>query len=1007
MPPGTALTSQPGAHLAGLRIFVSYPRGGAAPTRAEQVQADLDARGARVWRDETGVVAGDDDWYARILEGLQAADLVVAVFGADSAACRWQRREMLQADEWGLPVVAAVVVAGAAGGARLPLYAKEHQPVPLREGDAAAASLGAPAAAVQRRAPAPKPGADTTAGAAIPPEQRRTELAWLNSLLHRRLSRHEAVYEPLAARQQSATLADRLHQVVRFDTRQLLSAFGQAPADQSAKAGQDLPPFDDVLDAYRQLPQRRVPRLVVLGEPGAGKSFSLERIACDHARRALHDDTAPLPLLLRLGLWTRADEPFDRFAERQLDLDDDGARTGLGRWWAALRDQRRALLLLDGLNEIPQPQRADKAAQIRRAFDAPPWLAVVLSCRARDFDAVTPLPLARLTLQPLTPLQVHRCLLRAYALADDSGQGAVRGEQRFWGIAGGVSGGAGLREAWARWQEAGASFEQFWTLDEIPRENPNVHSKTSGEHDRLWREARHGPRSLLRLAANPYLLSMMMLLPAIPPGRTQLFDGFLRMLHEREREAREAREARLDGRSVPHLADWLALLTRLAESLQHFGPVAGADAGGDVAAGAVVTSLHREHWPAGIAEVLDFSRDASVLQLAGGDLRFSHQLLQEALASRALRQACADGLPASYFWLAHRWWQRNGWEVVAEIAAESIAADTVALQRLISWLAEANPGLALDVWRRADGPPLQADQLRASAAQWRPRLTDASAEPSPLVRAAIGRWLGAQGLDDRLAISLRADGLPDIGWVRIATPKGFIDQGRRHPSLPAFDIARYPVTHRQFQAFIDAGGYAEPCWWQGLAKRIDAPGDAAWTESNAPRERVSWYEAVAFCRWLSAALNQDIRLRTEQQWVRAASGTEGAEYPWGKGYAAGNANCNEVSREKLPGGVSVGRTTAVGIYPLTSAEGVFDLAGNVREWCLNEREKPDEVGTAGDASRVLRGESWSRDARSLRAAIRNDYPPGGRFNLIGFRVCRVTPVEKLSAAPLDAGPLAR
>ena len=992
MPLGPAPTPSPS--LAGLRIFISYPRGGAAHTWAEQVHADLDTRGARVWRDETGIVAGDDDWYARISQGLQAADLVVAVFGADSAACRWQQREMLQADGWGLPVVAAAV-----GGARLPLYAKEHQPVPLREGDAAAASLGAPAAAVQRRAPAPKPGADTTASAAIPPEQRRTELAWLNSLLHRRLSRHEAVYEPLAARQQAATLADRLHQVVRFDTRMLLSAFGQAPADEGLKHAEDLPPFDDVLDAYRQLPQRQVPRLVVLGEPGAGKSFSLERIACDHARRALQDATAPLPLLLRLGLWTRADEPFDAFAQRQLDQDDDGARTGLGRWWAALRDQGRAVLLLDGLNEIPQPQRADKAAQIRRACDDTRWLAVVVSCRERDFDADFALPFDRLTLQPLRPLQVHRCLLRAYAQADDSGQGAALGEQRFWQIAGG---GDALRDAWLRWQEAGASFEQFWTLDDIP--NPDVFSKTSGEQNRLWREARHGPRSLLRLAANPYLLSVMMVLDPIPPGRAQLFDGFLRVLHERERLARDARH---DARSVPELADWLALLTRLAENLQHLGPVAGTDDDAVVTVGAAATSLARTNWPAGIAGVLDFSRDASVLQLAGDDLRFTHQLLQEALASCALRQACADGQPASHFWPAHRWWQRSGWEVVAEIAAESIAADTAAVQRLIVWLAEANPGLALDVWRRADEPPLPPEALRATAAQWRPRLTDANAEPSPLARAAIGRWLGALGLDDRLAISLRADGLPDIGWVRIATPKGFVYQGRRHPPLPDFEIARYPVTHRQFQAFIDAGGYAEPRWWRGLAQRIDAPVDAAWPDPNAPRESVSWYEAVAFCRWLSAALNQDIRLPTEQQWERAASGTEGAEYPWGKGYAAGNANCDEVTFDKLPGGVKVGRTTAVGILPLTSAEGVFDLAGNVWEWCLNEHEKPDKVATAGDASRVLRGGSWFDGTQYLRAARRSGYPPDVRYDYIGFRVCRVAPIEKLVAGALDAGPLTR
>ena len=204
------------------------------------------------------------------------------------------------------------------------------------------------------------------------------------------------------------------------------------------------------------------------------------------------------------------------------------------------------------------------------------------------------------------------------------------------------------------------------------------------------------------------------------------------------------------------------------------------------------------------------------------------------------------------------------------------------------------------------------------------------------------------------------------------------------------------------------GGYAADApWWDGLAQRFDAPGEAAWTEPNAPRERVSWYEAVAYCRWLSTALKQAIRLPTEQQWERVASATDGRKYPWGKDYKVGRANCNEVAFDKLPGGVLVGRTTAVGIYPLTRAEVVFDLAGNVWEWCLNEREKPENSGLVGDASRVLRGGSWNHGTWSLRAAGRVGSHPVEREGNIGFRVCRVAPIETLSAAPLDAGPLAR
>lgn len=91
------IPSDPG--LQGLRVFVSYPRGGPTHTWAEHVHADLAARGATVWRDEHGIADGDDYWYARIRDTLERADAVVGMFGTDSAACRWQQREMLRADQ--------------------------------------------------------------------------------------------------------------------------------------------------------------------------------------------------------------------------------------------------------------------------------------------------------------------------------------------------------------------------------------------------------------------------------------------------------------------------------------------------------------------------------------------------------------------------------------------------------------------------------------------------------------------------------------------------------------------------------------------------------------------------------------------------------------------------------------------------------------------------------------------------------------------------------------------
>lgn len=525
-----------GPRLPGLRVFVSYPRGGASHTWAERVHADLAERGATVWRDEQGIADGDGDWYARIRDALARADVVVGVFGADSPACRWQQREMLHADQLALPVVAF-----ASAPVALPMYLIEKQPVPLLDAHAPAASFAALARAIADQATARQVA--STTGPAPGQVQRQSELRWLQEQLNNALADHEALYEPLAAQQRAAPTPARLRRALRFDPQMVLQLFN---ADHPDAPPDPLPPYDDVLDAYRSLPQRRVPRLVVLGEPGAGKSFSLERISCHHARRAVQDPAAPLPLLLRLGLWTRADEPLKSFAERQLG--------DLGGHLGALRDQRRAVLLLDGLNEIPPPQRPAKAIQIRELADDRRWAGVVMSCRERDYGADFNLPFDQLTLQPLSPVQVHRCLRRAFVLAEGEHQGGEMAEQRFWQIAGGQP----LRDVWAVWQAAGASFEQFWRADEVPKVAPDVYHKTSAEQDRLWQAARHSPRSLLRLAANPYLLSVMMVLPSIPPNRALLFDGFLSVLHARERQARDDRH---EGRSVPELASWLIALS--------------------------------------------------------------------------------------------------------------------------------------------------------------------------------------------------------------------------------------------------------------------------------------------------------------------------------------------------------------------------------------------------------------------------------------------------------------
>ena len=166
-----------------------------------------------------------------------------------------------------------------------------------------------------------------------------------------------------------------------------------------------------------------------------------------------------------------------------------------------------------------------------------------------------------------------------------------------------------------------------------------------------------------------------------------------------------------------------------------------------------------------------------------------------------------------------------------------------------------------------------------------------------------------------------------------------------------------------------------------------------WDEANHPRETVSWFEAMAFCAWLSERLGYAIQLPTEWQWQQAAcSGQAGFNYPWGPDYQSGFANINETWGDAGPH--DLGRTTAVGIYPEgDSLQGVSDLSGNVWEWCLNAYDEPASTQTSGSFRRVVRGGSWYYFQVDARASYRAYFcSPDDRYFTLGFRVCCVSPI---------------
>jgi formylglycine-generating enzyme required for sulfatase activity len=173
-----------------------------------------------------------------------------------------------------------------------------------------------------------------------------------------------------------------------------------------------------------------------------------------------------------------------------------------------------------------------------------------------------------------------------------------------------------------------------------------------------------------------------------------------------------------------------------------------------------------------------------------------------------------------------------------------------------------------------------------------------------------------------------------------------------------------------------------------------SPKESPWSQANRPRATVSWYEAVAFCRWLSQQLGYEVRLPTEQEWEMAARSSDGREYPWGVGYRTGYANVDEKNMKAGPSNLK--QITAVGLYPQgASPYGIMDMAGNVLEWCLNKYDTPED--TAIDKtkeSRVLRGGSWLFDPEDARAAYRFRNLPGFRSHDGGFRVVCVSPIVR-------------
>jgi formylglycine-generating enzyme required for sulfatase activity len=239
--------------------------------------------------------------------------------------------------------------------------------------------------------------------------------------------------------------------------------------------------------------------------------------------------------------------------------------------------------------------------------------------------------------------------------------------------------------------------------------------------------------------------------------------------------------------------------------------------------------------------------------------------------------------------------------------------------------------------------------------------------------------------------------------------------------VPTFLIGRYPVTNRAYAQFVAAGGYEDQELWleEGWAWRqqndIQAPhywkGDEA--PANVPVVGVSWYEAMAFTRWLTVQAEERddlkpsevVRLPTEAEWEKAARGgltldrrrarpnpMSDRRYPWGDAFFATVCNTAESG---------LGGTTPVGMFADgASPYGVEELGGNVMEWCssrptaypYNGHDGRELLGGGVRTYRSARGGAWPFQGHAARCAYRHWNHCDFRGGMIGLRVVRGRPV---------------
>ncbi len=244
--------------------------------------------------------------------------------------------------------------------------------------------------------------------------------------------------------------------------------------------------------------------------------------------------------------------------------------------------------------------------------------------------------------------------------------------------------------------------------------------------------------------------------------------------------------------------------------------------------------------------------------------------------------------------------------------------------------------------------------------------------------------------------------------------------------LNGFYISKFEVTNEEYLAFVTATKANLPEWMDPASKYYYQSGNdnfykklgAALYDPKHPVVGISWHDAKKYCEWLSQKGPWQYRLPTEAEWEAAARGGRSRlKYSWGEGApqpGKGGNIADESLKEVLPNLSMIWRayndtyiyTAPVGKFG-ANGFGLYDMTGNVWEWCsdwfgANEYEKRDgnnPMGPSNGTEKVIRGGSWSDTPDKLRLSYRRGVPPTFRSNNLGFRIVAVMPQALVNKTP--------